>query len=139
VPLLIFSAGIGNVIKEFLDTNHLNTPNVHVVANFFEFGEDGKASKYNHTVIHTFNKNEGIVKSKEYDNQIEQRKNVIVLGDTIADTGMSKGINHEVILKIGFLNGRTEQLNEFKEEYDIVIEGGSAEYIAGIISQVIGE
>ena len=135
VPLLIFSAGIGNIIKEFLDINNLNTPNVHMVANFFEFGKDGKASNYTDAVIHTFNKNEGVVKSKDYHAQVEQRKNVILLGDTVADTTMSDGINHEVVLKIGFLNGKNK-LEEFKEAYDIVIEDDSMEYVECIINKI---
>lgn len=39
VPLLIFSAGIGDILMEVLRQENLLLPNMKVIANFMEFGE----------------------------------------------------------------------------------------------------
>lgn len=63
VPVIILSAGIGDVIKLILEHNNLVTDNVSVVSNFFKLskGDNGittiegfKGDK----LIHVFNKNE---------------------------------------------------------------------------------
>lgn len=37
VPLLIFSAGIGDVLEEVIRQNHVFHPNVHVISNYMDF------------------------------------------------------------------------------------------------------
>jgi hypothetical protein len=44
VPLLIFSAGIGNVIELSLRLLSLNSSNVHIVSNFLSFSDSGSGS-----------------------------------------------------------------------------------------------
>ncbi len=61
IPLLIFSAGLGDVIKMYLEKQNLLTKNVHILANFYRF-----------------NKNEIEVKHHPYHKEIEHRKNVIL-------------------------------------------------------------
>jgi hypothetical protein len=41
---------------------------------------------------------------------------------------MSDGLQHDVIIKIGFLNGDTAQLESFKKVYDIVLEDEKASF-----------
>ena len=36
---------------------------------------------------------------------IKNRRNVIVLGDSLGDVRMSRGVSHDVVLNIGYLNG----------------------------------
>jgi len=40
IPLLIFSAGIGNVIEELLKQKRLLLDNVRIVSNFMNFNDD---------------------------------------------------------------------------------------------------
>jgi len=121
IPLLIFSAGLGNLISKFLNSKNLITPNVHIIANFYNF-EKGELKGTQGKFIHTFNKNEYEIKDTKYYQEIQQRKNVILLGDSLGDLGMTEGIEHDTILKIGFLNyDNDESLQVYKEKFDILI------------------
>lgn len=39
VPLLIFSAGVGDILKEVLRQQNLLLPNMKIIANFMQFDE----------------------------------------------------------------------------------------------------
>lgn len=39
VPLLIFSAGVGDVLEEVIQQNHVFHPNVHVISNYMDFDQ----------------------------------------------------------------------------------------------------
>ena len=140
IPLLIFSAGSGDLIVFYLEMMRMMTPNVHIVSNFYKFGRNGEAKGYNRPLIHTFNKNEKQVKSEAYEKKIEKRKNVILLGDSIGDVTMASGLSHECILKIGFLSSSNEKrLEEYSEHFDMLIrDDGSLEHVNEIIRAVFG-
>jgi cytosolic 5'-nucleotidase 3 len=74
-------------------------------------------------LIHSFNKNEQNIDDTPYYQTIADRCNVILLGDTLGDVGMTGGMkNLKHILKIGYLNHSTDQkLQVYKHVYDIVI------------------
>lgn len=139
IPILILSAGIGDIIKEFLRSEEALHPNLHIISNFFEFDGKGKAIKYISPITHTFNKNEGQIKQSPYHQQIEDRKNVLLLGDAFGDSSMLDGVNHETIIKIGFLNEDVERLKEkFSEEYDVLIlNDGSMDYVNKLLKEII--
>ncbi len=123
IPLLILSAGIGDIIQELLVSEQKMTPHVHLLSNFYLFDEQGKViGKKNQVFIHTFNKNEVEVKKTPYYQEIAQRKNVLLLGDSLGDLGMSEGIEHDTIIRIGFLNENKEEfLLKYLEAFDVVI------------------
>ena len=75
IPLLILSAGLGDIIKELLESEGKLTPNVHLLSNFYLFNEQGIViGKTNKHFIHTFNKNEVEVRKTPYYTEIQQRK-----------------------------------------------------------------
>ncbi|KAF3704371.1 7-methylguanosine phosphate-specific 5'-nucleotidase [Channa argus] len=41
VPLLILSAGVGDVLEEVIRQNHVFHPNIHVISNYMEFDLTG--------------------------------------------------------------------------------------------------
>ncbi len=126
IPLLIFSAGIGNVIEEFLKHNNLLTPNVHIISNFYKFNEMGVVTGVKDKFITVVNKHEYAIQESPYLQEIQNKPNVILLGDSLADVGMAAGIAHDTILKIGFLNRDVEKLLPvYKEKFDIVIADSS--------------
>jgi cytosolic 5'-nucleotidase 3 len=139
IPLLIFSAGLGDVIKGYLELKDILSKNIHLISNFFKFDEKGKVISYDSKIIHTFNKNEYAVKNTPYHQIIEKRKNVLLLGDNLGDLGMSKGINHENIIKIGFLNHSEDRLLEkFKKKFDVIIlNDGPMDFINDLIEKII--
>lgn len=139
IPLLIFSAGLGDIIKEHLKSIGNLYENIHIISNFFNFDSEGNVTGYHKKIIHSSNKNEVVIKNEPYNKEITNRKNVILLGDSIGDLGMSAGIDHENIIKIGFLNEEVEKdLEQYSNNFDIVIlNDGSMEYINTLIKNVI--
>ena len=124
VPLLIFSAGLGDVIQEWIAQDCGTFKNMKIVSNFMTFSEStNKISGFKGNMIHVFNKNETALLDTEYENLIENRPNVILLGDSPGDVDMTAGLkNLKNILKIGFLNDKIdENLKLYLEIYDIVI------------------
>jgi 5'-nucleotidase len=123
VPLLIFSAGVGNIIDILLAENNIHkNSNVHTISNYFEFS-NGVVS-VNKQIIHTFNKDETVLDGLTYMERIENRPNVLVLGNSLGDLGMSAGMNTGTILSIGFLdkpNIENGELEKFQEAYDLVV------------------
>ena len=113
--------------------------NIHIISNMFKFNVHGIVIGYSDDIVHTFNKNEGHVKNSPYYEQIKDKKNVILLGDMLADATMVDGLNHHIVLKIGFLNENVEKLKEqFLKEFDVVIlNDGSMDYVNTILSQIL--
>lgn len=119
IPLIIMSAGMGDLIIEFLKQNEVYYENIHVISNLFDFDEDGKVKNIK-KIIHVFNKVEMEVKVPE----ILERKNVLLLGDSIGDLGMVKGFEYNNLISVGFLNENVEEnLEVFKDVFDVVLLG----------------
>jgi 5'-nucleotidase len=148
VPLLVFSAGIGNVIEELLVNKRLagvstssnkdadadveqkhaeQESNVHVVSNFLRFHKQtGHAVGFQGECIHVFNKNEGSAAS--YYDSLQRRKYVLLLGDSLGDANMCDGLPHDEVIRIGFLNrGHGKSVNAllplYQQRFDVVIVG----------------
>lgn len=122
VPLLLFSAGLGDMIRQTLTALHLLTDNVHLLSNFFVFDGDGRAVDYTKPVIHVFNKDEGQVLNSPYSPVVQQRKNVILLGDTLWDTAMLEWCTHQVVIKIGYCHEPSKSnLELYSREFDCVL------------------
>lgn len=56
--------------------------------------------------------------------ELRRRKNVLLLGDSEGDPRMTDGMNHDTILKIGFLNyHEAKLLPTYEKLYDAIILG----------------
>jgi cytosolic 5'-nucleotidase 3 len=142
IPTLIFSAGIGNLIQEIFNENNFTSSNIHIISNFFEFDASGKAIGYNKNPIHTFNKNETHVKDHKYHLKIENKKNVILIGDNLGDISMCNGLAHDCIISIAFFNykidDKPELFDQFLETFDIVLTGDDDfSYINNLLQKII--
>ncbi len=122
IPLIIFSAAIGDVIKMQLKPLNLDMQNTHILSNFFNFDENGKAIGFKSDLVHPFNKTEMLINKETYKDQVVKRPNCILLGDALYDATMADGMNHETILKIGFLNGNESEKETFSKVYDVLVE-----------------
>lgn len=119
IPLVIMSSGPGDMIIEFLKQKNLFYGNIHVIANLLEFNEEGTAMGIKE-IIHVFNKAEVEVKIPE----VQERKNVLLLGDSIGDLGMIEGFEYESLLSVGFLNENVdENLEVYQDMFDVVLLG----------------
>ncbi len=127
IPVIIISAGIGNFIKEFLVENDSYYSNIFIVSNFIKF-EDGIAVGVQDNVTHSLNKNE-VALTDDIKGLLKNRKNVILLGDSLSDIRMVSKENKDNALKIGFLEEYVEEnMKYFLKEYDIVCTDNTTFY-----------
>lgn len=128
-----------DVIEEILIAEKLYHSNMHVVSNKMIFNpETGICDEFAEPLIHIFNKSEVAIKESYYHKTIEDRKNVILLGDSIGDLKMSSGVKHDVCLNIGFLNyDNDEVLKIYLEKFDIVVTGDGPMEVANMILRAI--
>jgi 5'-nucleotidase len=124
VPFLVFSAGIGNIIEEILKQVDLYYGNMHIVSNMMVFDENDICVDFKEPLIHVFNKSEFQLETSAYYKLIKKRANVILMGDSLGDLQMSKGVAHDLCLNIGFLNHDIKSLEPaYINAFDVVIEG----------------
>ena len=124
IPIaIISSSGVGNVISMFLKKEGILCDNVHVIANLYNFNKYGQATSISEPIINVMNKDETAIRDHpEVYSKIKDRKNVILLGDSLGDLGMITGFNYNNLLKIGFLNAGEEQnKKEYEQNFDIII------------------
>ncbi|XP_054011392.1 7-methylguanosine phosphate-specific 5'-nucleotidase [Hylaeus anthracinus] len=122
VPVLVFSAGLGDVVEAILRNQGVLYDNVKVISNFLKY-EDGKIAGFkNERLIHVFNKNEYAIE-QEYLKVLEGRQNILLMGDTTGDASMVDGIVDTcAVLKIGFLYDHVENsLSSYMKQFDIVL------------------
>ncbi|XVE52397.1 hypothetical protein DITRI_Ditri02bG0119100 [Diplodiscus trichospermus] len=136
VPVLIFSAGLADIIEEVLRQKvHRSFKNIKIVSNQMVFNDCGRLVSFKGKLIHSLNKNEraldmaaplhdqlGDTDGPVTDNaSVKQRTNVLLLGDHIGDLGMSDGLNYENRISVGFLNDNIEKnLESYRNAFDIV-------------------
>lgn len=143
VPLVIMSSsGAGREgISIFLKKAGCLTANIHIISNEFEWSKDGLAVKAKKPVIYGMNKNETLVCDfPDAYAAVKDRKNIILLGDSVSDVGMAAGFEFENILKIGFLNERIkENLASFKDCFDaIILNDGPMDYVNDLLNGLLG-
>lgn len=123
VPVLVFSAGMGDILEQVLRHFGVYTDNVKVVSNFFKYNEEGVMVGFKNDLIHMFNKNENAIHSSNYFDKLKGRSNVILMGDSMGDIKMAVGVpqpNH--VIKIGFLNDKVEErIESYMNGFDIVL------------------
>ncbi len=122
VPVIICSAGIGNVIEIFLRNKNCYYENMYIISNFLTFDKDGEITEYKNKLIHTMNKTIKGNLPEEVQKKLEGRQYKLLLGDTIEDKQMIEESEIPNTITVGFLNDKIEQnLEKYKEEFDICI------------------
>ena len=140
IPLVILSSsGLGDAISILLKKEKRLYPNVHIITNLFEWDKKGNAIKIKKPIIHIMNKDETSVKNYPFYDKIKNRKNVLLLGDSLGDIGMIKGFDYNNLIKIGFLNEKVnEHLEIYKKNFDVVIlNDSSMDYVNGLLKEII--
>ena len=121
IPVIILSAGVGSVIREFLKEKKCFFENIFLISNTFVFDENGNAFKLENSLIHTMNKTvEGHLKEKRKE-EFDKRLYRLLFGDTIEDIYMTPKKDLEKTIKIGFLDKELENLSVYREKFDIVL------------------
>ena len=139
IPMIVISSSIGDLIESFLKKEGLLYKNIHIIANSLKYDKQGNFIGVDH-IVHVFNKDETVLEEfPKIFREIKERKNVILLGDSLGDLGMIEGFEYNEIIKIGFLNENIkEQLDIYKEKFDVVIiNDGDFNYINKIVNQIL--
>ncbi|XP_046859856.1 7-methylguanosine phosphate-specific 5'-nucleotidase A-like [Xenia sp. Carnegie-2017] len=127
IPVLFFSAGIGEVLHEVFrqqaaDSKNGNFfDNVAIISNEIIWDDEGNMTGVDE-IIHSCNK--GLfAQSLHFKNLVKGRHNVLLMGDNVGDAEIIDSVDDiETCLKIGFLNDNVNELrNDFERHYDIVI------------------
>ncbi len=137
IPLIIFSAsGCGDAIELFFKKYNKDYSNIYYLTNKFNWDENGRAISTKGPIIHSLNKDETVLSDiPEIFNIIKDRKNVILLGDSLGDVDMINGFDYDNLIKIGFLNFEyNKNREEYQSNFDVVLEGdGDFSFINNII------
>ena len=112
VPLLIFSAGLGDVIETFLRTKIFGRTgkipsNIHIISNRMRF-QNNRLVGFEDEIIHSCNKGLTPMRELQAKGVFKTRTTALLLGDSVGDVHMAdwlikSGHVHDV-LKVGFLN-----------------------------------
>ena len=117
VPVIIVSAGIKEIIENFLKANNCLYENIYIVSNKIKYKNNIFIGFKNKTI---YSSDKHKIKYSHIIKKILKGKGIL-LGDNISDTLMNPN-NKQNILKIGFLNNYTENKELFKNAFDIVYE-----------------
>ncbi len=125
IPVIIISASWLwlESIESILENHNLNFSNIKIISNNYIWDENWKAIWYKQPIIHSFNKDETVLKENiEIYSKIQNRKNVILLWDSLWDHHMVDWFDYKNLISIWFLNDKEDELlEEYKKRYDIVI------------------
>ncbi|CAJ0565561.1 unnamed protein product, partial [Mesorhabditis spiculigera] len=125
IAILVFSAGIGDVIEIYLKHQLGEIPNhLHVIGNFLEYNAEGSVTTFQEPTIHVFNKNATVIKKNgPFWDAHSERKHILLMGDSLGDLHMDVGEVHSgQTIKIGFLNIYSDDmLAKFMDGFDIVV------------------
>lgn len=145
IPLLIFSSGVGDLIKFYLESIGRNNENIHIVSNIWKYDEKGKFIGLDNHLIHSQNKNMVDVSKTKYFGDVKNRKNIILMGDSLGDLKMSEGFDYDNIITIGFFNKKKSDSDydiareKYEDSFDLIVEGDMAlEIVLNLIEDIMG-
>ncbi len=122
IPSLIISAGLTNVIEKYLWYIGLDSQNIQIISNHLKFNELGEYDGYHGNIIHAMNK-VWIKKNILLSSIFEDRRNIVLMWDRMADLKMISDWELDDALKVGFLNTDSIDHQEiFIDWFDIVVK-----------------
>jgi HAD superfamily hydrolase (TIGR01544 family) len=138
VPVLIVSAGLSDIIEEFLRQYGALSENVTVCSNRLNYAADSTPKSVSPSPpITSFTKGYAYSSASSFFEAHKARRQLIVLGDSITDTDASKNVPHDHCLSVGFLNSRPSGIAHM-ETFDAVVMGneGSLLPVAELIEEI---
>jgi len=142
IPLVIMSSsGLGgDAIRMYLEKAKMLFDNIHIISNAFEWDKNGNAVKMKEPIIHVLNKDETAIQNFPVFEIIKDRKNVLLLGDSLGDIGMVEGFDFENLIKIGFLNEKIEEsIKDYEKNFDIVIlHDSDMNFVNELLEEIAG-
>lgn len=119
IPVLIISAGIGNIIEEFLKMNDCYYDNIYIISNFIKF-KNNLMLKFSNHIIHSLNKKIQNLPIN-FEKELSNKEYILLIGDLIEDILMVPKKDLSKTLTIGFLETKIKQNLEFyNQNFDVV-------------------
>jgi HAD superfamily hydrolase (TIGR01544 family) len=151
VPLIVCSAGLGNVLRAVLNAKMPASAaaagaQLPIVSNWLRFGGadgKGKVAGFSEPLLHMFNKDGAFLRNQLGEERWAAlaggRTVGVVLGDGLGDATMADGLGLAHIVRIGFLNetdpARVAALEpQYRQRFDAIILGdGSFEWLFDLL------
>lgn len=136
IPVIVLSAGIGNVIIELFKLNNCFYDNIHVISNFIKF-DNNKMLPFDDKIIHSSNKDINLLPTN-FANKIKDKSYILLFGNLIEDLNMVNRKDLSKTISFGFLEKNAdENLNRYRNSYDIVLTDNSSFYdVENILSNI---
>lgn len=117
VPIIVISAGLGNVVKEAIKINNFLYDNVYIISNMVTFDN---CLKLDGTMVNSVNKANLLI-PENIKMKVSNRSSVILFGDQISDLTCLENFQIEKQLLVGFLTDETGRyFSEYTKHFDIV-------------------
>ena len=137
IPVLIVSAGLSDVIEEFLRQHGALSENVTVCSNRLNYAADSAPKSISpEPPITSFTKAYAYSSASSFFAQHTSRRSLIVLGDSLTDIDASKNVPYDRCLSVGFLNARPSGVAH-AETFDAVVLGNSGSLLP--VAELIDE
>lgn len=125
VPIILLSAGIGNIIEEFLKVTNTNYDNIHIFSNYMYF-ENNELVNFSENITHSLNKKIS-ASTKQIKEICDTKKELLLFGDVLEDAYMVEKDQDEKTVKVAFLEEKIKENFEiFAKKYDIVLTNNSS-------------
>ena len=120
IPVVIMSAGVGNLIKRFLEKEGVLYDNILLISNFFEFKEN-KTYIDTEKLMASSNKDYSKI-PKDVRKILDKKDGILLCGDIVEDIRMIDNKQRNKTLAIGFLDHNVENnLEIYNNNFDIVL------------------
>ncbi len=136
IPVVILSAGIGNVIEQVLILHECLYDNITIMSNFFAFNKN-TLLPFHQDIIHTCNKNISLLPDM-VKKKIQQKDCFLLFGDYIEDIHMVPTKDLKRTLSFGFLEKNVEtNFKVYQDAFDIVLtDSSSFDDVSNIINSI---
>lgn len=140
IPLVILSSGGLGVdgITSILAIHNISLNGIFIISNQLQWDDNGYLTGVKRPLIHLLNKHEIQVKNFPFYEQIKNRPNVILLGDSLGDVSMVEGLSYKNVIKVGYLNHEVDEyIASYKRLFDIIVlNDGTLRPVINLISKI---
>ena len=125
VPVLIVSAGISDVIEEFLRQHGALSENVTVCSNRLNYAGDSTPKSVSPSPpITSFTKEYAYSSASSFFSEHQNRRSILQLGDSVTDVDPARHVPYDRLLSVGFVNERPDPTKHY-EAFDAVVHGNN--------------
>ena len=138
VPVLIVSAGVSDVIEEFLRQHGALSENVTICSNRLNYEADSAPKSVSpDPPITSFTKAYAYKSASSFFKAHENRRALIVLGDSVTDVDACENVPSDRVLSVGFVNERPDAAAH-AQAFDAVVVGdqGSLNAVIEIVDEI---